>query len=114
MNPDGQEPGPIVLLLGCRTAAEQDLGYAGIIRLFLQQKSALVLGTQAQVLGRDASPLAGEIVSQLMEKNDGKSDLGVTLRRVRCRMFARGYLLALCLVALGDSAWQLAPSSATP
>ena len=75
---------------------------------------ALVLGTQAQVLGRDASPLAGEIVSQLMEKNDGKSDLGVTLRRVRCRMFARGYLLALCLVALGDSAWQLAPSSATP
>ena len=114
VNPDGQEPGPIVLLLGCRTAAEQDLGYAGIIRLFLQQKSALVLGTQAQVLGRDASPLAGEIVSQLMEKNDGKSDLGVTLRRVRCRMFARGYLLALCLVALGDSAWQLAPSSATP
>lgn len=111
VNPDGHEPGPIVLLLGCRTAADVELGYTGMIRLFLQQKSALVLGTQAQVLGRDAAPLAGELVSQLLELNNGETDLGTALRRVRRRMFGRGYLLALCLIALGDSAWQLSPSA---
>jgi hypothetical protein len=28
---------------------------------------------------------------------------------VRRRMLARGYLMALCLIALGDAQWRLTP-----
>jgi hypothetical protein len=31
------------------------------------------------------------------------------MRRVRRRMLARGYLMALCLIALGDAQWRLTP-----
>ena len=33
--------------------------------------------------------------------------------RVRRRMLARGYLMAMCLVALGDAEWRLTPRNAT-
>jgi hypothetical protein len=31
------------------------------------------------------------------------------MRRVRRRLLARGYLMALSLVALGDAEWRLTP-----
>ncbi len=118
VNPDGREPGPILLLLGCRTGAESELGYVQLVREFQKLKTAIVLGTLAQILGRHAAPLARELVTQLLEVNDPETDFGTLMRRVRRRMLARGYLLALCLVALGDAEWRLTPaprpSSGTP
>ena len=109
VNPDGREPGPILLLLGCRTGAESELGYVQIVREFQKLKTAIVLGTLAQILGRHAAPLARELVTQLVEVSDAEADFGTLMRRVRRRMLARGYLLALCLVALGDAEWRLTP-----
>jgi hypothetical protein len=110
VNPDGREPGPILLLLGCRTGAESELGYVQIVREFQKLKTAIVLGTLAQILGRHAAPLARELVTQLVEVSDAEADFGTLMRRVRRRMLARGYLLALCLVALGDAEWRLSPT----
>lgn len=110
VNPDGQEPGPILLLLGCRTGTESELGYARLVREFQQLKTSIVLGTLAQILGRHAAPLAREVVEQLLNTQDPQTDFGTLMRRVRRRMLARGYLLALCLVALGDGAWRLTPT----
>ena len=110
VNPDGRDPGPILLLLGCRTGAESELGYVQLVREFQKLKTAIVLGTLAQILGRHAAPLARELVTQLLEVNDPDADFGTLMRRVRRRMLARGYLLALCLVALGDAEWRLTPA----
>ena len=109
VNPDRTEPGPIVLLLGCRTAAATEIGYADMARRFQQLPVSIVLGTLAKVLGRHAAPVAREIVAQLASVDDPDSDFGTIMRRVRRRMLARGYLMALCLVALGDAEWRLNP-----
>ena len=111
VNPDGREPGPILLLLGCRTGAESELGYVQVVREFQKLKTAIVLGTLAQILGRHAAPLARELVTQLLAVNDAEADFGTLMRGVRRRMLARGYLLALCLVALGDAEWRLTPTA---
>ncbi len=110
VNPDGRDPGPILLLLGCDTAAESELGYVQLVREFQKLKTAIVLGTLAQILGRHAAPLARELVTQLIAVNEPEADFGTLMRRVRRRMLARGYLLALCLVALGDAEWRLTPA----
>ena len=112
INPDERDPGPIVLLLGCQTAAESDTGYVGITRRIQQQHASIVLGTLAQILGRHAAPLARELVAQLTAVDDPTADFGTIMLLVRRRMLARGYLMAMCLVALGDAEWRLAPRPA--
>jgi hypothetical protein len=109
VNPDGRDPGPIVLLLGCQTGAESETGYVEITRRIQQQRASIVLGTLAQILGRHAAPLARELVAELVAVDDAQADFGTIMRRVRRRMLARGYLMALCLVALGDAEWRLTP-----
>lgn len=109
VNPGGREPGPILLLLGCETGAESELGYVQIVREFQKLKTSIVLGTLSQILGRHAAPLARELVTQLAAVEDANADFGTLMRRVRRHMLGRGYLLALCLVALGDAEWRLTP-----
>jgi hypothetical protein len=109
VNPDRQQPGPIVLLLGCRTGARVENGYVQLARRFQRLHTSIVLGTLAEILGRHAAPLARELISQLVAVNDAQADFGTIMRRVRRRMLARGYLMALCLVALGDAEWRLTP-----
>lgn len=114
INPDTTDPGPIVLMLGCQTAADADggMGYVELTRRVQQQHAAIVLGTLAKVLGRHAAPVAQELVRQLAAVRDADTDFGTVMRRVRRRMLGRGYLMALCLVTLGDAQWRLAPSQA--
>jgi hypothetical protein len=115
VNPERQHPGPIMLLLGCRTAASVEDGYVHLARRF-QRHTSIVVGTLAEILGRHAAPVARELVSQLVAVNDAEADFGTLMRRVRRRMLAKGYVMALCLVALGDAQWRLTPRppSATP
>lgn len=109
VNPDRIEPGPIVLLLGCQTGAQTEVGYVRLARRFQQLHISIVLGTLAKILGRHAAPVARELVSQLVAVEDPNVDFGTIMRRVRRRMLANGYLMALCLVALGDAEWRLTP-----
>lgn len=113
VNPNGVQPGPILLLLGCRTGTRTEVGYVQMARYFQQLNASIVLGTLAQILGRHAAPLAREVVSQLVAVDDPQADFGTVMRRVRRRMLARGYLMALCLVALGDAEWRLTPRPAS-
>jgi hypothetical protein len=109
VNPEGRDPGPILLLLGCRTGTSTEDGYVRLTRRFQQTKTSIVLGTMAQILGRHAAPVARELVTQLVETADPQADFGTLMRRVRRRMLARGYLMAFCLIALGDAEWRLTP-----
>jgi hypothetical protein len=109
VNPSGDDPGPILLLLGCKTSTASELGYIGLVREFQRQKTTIVLGTVAQILGRHAAPLAKELVKQITAIEDSETDFGTIMRRVRREMLARGYLMGLCLVAVGDAEWRLTP-----
>jgi hypothetical protein len=109
VNADGRDPGPIVLLLGCQTGATTDTGYVQLTQIIQQQRASIVLGTLSEILGRHAAPLARELVAELVAVEDPVADFGTIMRRVRRRMLARGYLMALCLVALGDAEWRLTP-----
>lgn len=113
VNPAAIDPGPIVILLGCRTAAETETGYVHLARRFQQLSTAIVMGTLAKILGRHAAPVARELVTELVSVTDADADFGTIMLRVRRRMLARGYLMAMCLVALGDAEWRLTPRSAT-
>ena len=112
VNPDGRDPGPIVLMLGCQTGAKTETGYVQMTLRVQQQHASIVLGTLAEVLGRHAAPVARAIVAELVAVDDPGADFGTIMRRVRRRMLARGYLMALCLVALGDAEWRLTPRKA--
>jgi hypothetical protein len=109
VNVDGRDPGPMVLLLGCQTAARSETGYVQITHLIQEQHASIVLGTLAEILGRHAAPVARELVAELVAIKNPQTDFGTVMRRVRRRMLARGYLMALCLVALGDAEWRLTP-----
>ena len=85
------------------------MGYVQLARSFQQLRSSIVVGTLAEVLGRHAAPVARELVAQLIAVDDPDADFGTLMRRVRRRMLAKGYLMALCLVALGDAEWRLTP-----
>ena len=109
VNVDGRDPGPIVLLLGCQTAVRTETGYVQITHLIQEQHASIVLGTLGEILGRHAAPVARELVAELVAIKDTRTDFGTVMRRVRRRLLARGYLMALSLVALGDAEWRLTP-----
>ena len=110
VNPKRIEPGPIVILMGCQTGIATETGYVQLARRFHQLHTSIVMGTLAKILGRHAAPVARELVGQLAAVTDSEADFGTIMRRVRRRMLLKGYLMSLCLVALGDAEWRLTPS----
>ena len=98
------------MLLGCETALTTETGYAQITEKVQRQHASIVLGTLSQVLGRHAAPFARSLAGELAKVDDPSADFGTILRRVRRRTLARGYLMALCLVAIGDGEWRITPT----
>jgi hypothetical protein len=103
-------PGPVVVMFGCETHVQAEMGYVGFARDFARNRAAVVIGTLAKVLGRHAAPVAQSLVQELSRLEE-PARLGIIMRRLRRRMLAHGYLMALCLVALGDGDWQLSPAA---
>ncbi len=101
------EPGPIVLLLGCETAQAGLLPFHTFARDFLANRASVVVATQSSVLGQHAAPVANEFIRQLLAASNAQASFGRIMRDVRRRMFAAGYLMSLALVSFGDSDWKL-------
>ena len=101
------EPGPIVLLLGCETAQSDLLPFHTFARDFLANRASIVVATQASVLGQHAAPVANEFIRQLLASTDVDGSFGKVMRDVRRKMFAGGYLMSLALVSFGDSDWKI-------
>jgi hypothetical protein len=103
------QPGPIVLLLGCNTAAA-DMEYQDFVTEIRRRGATVVVGTLTTVLGRYAAPVAQEFVRLLAPRQRSQPlAFGEVLRRVRIRMLRDGNLMALALVAYGNSGWQVPP-----
>jgi hypothetical protein len=98
---------PLVILLGCRTAAEDLSLYAFPPKLHAEG-AAIVLGTVTKVLGRHAAPVAGRIVAELSARaSAGEAYITDVIRDLRCALVAEGLPLAMALVAYGDGEWRL-------
>lgn len=59
------EPGPIVFLLGCRTA-EEEITSGSLVSAFRRAKASVVLGTLDTVRGRHMAPVARAAVEHVL------------------------------------------------
>lgn len=110
---DQDGPGPIVLLLGCNTAAAK-IAYQDFVHEVRRNGAAIVVGTLTTVLGRYAAPAATELVHLLAKRaptsGSGESTpimFGEALRRARWKMLQNGNPMALAIVSYGDPRWRL-------
>jgi hypothetical protein len=111
VNPSGDQPGPVVLLLGCTTAVPLE-SFQSFTVQFGAMGAAVVIGTIAPVLGRHASRTAEALVEELgvLGRDPARRrgvPVGEALRAVRRRLLGRGILMSLSLAAYGDSDWRL-------
>jgi hypothetical protein len=97
---------PLVLLLGCRTAAPEcpSMSFAAA---FQRQGAPVVVATITDVLGRHAGPVTSEAVTYLTAPGQAGMPVGEAMLRLRRRLFANDQLLGLALTAFGDADWRL-------
>ena len=104
-------PGPLVLLLGCRTALNE-LPFSSFIGAFRKANASVVLATMSTVRGRHMAPIARESIDLLIERSRGApSSVGDLVRELRLRLLAKGLPVGLTLVGFGEVDWQLGGSS---
>ena len=99
---------PIVLLLGCETAAP-DIPFQGFVQRFMRNGAALVLTTLTPIRGRHAVPVAKILLTELKHAAEKGQTFGDALLGMRRRALAAGLPMVLSLVAYGEVDWQLAP-----
>lgn len=107
------KPGPVVFLLGCRTAESELLPYQNFARSFQLNNASIVVATLATVFGEHAAPVANEFIARLLDASNAGKAFGEVLRDVRLAMFSHGYLMALALVAFGNADWILPAAKGT-
>lgn len=99
---------PLVLLLGCDTA-EPTSPFDGFPAKFRDWGAAIVVGTLTEVLGRDASKVASQLVTALAAHGEASEEatFGEVMRTVRRHFLRDGKLPVLALVAFGHADWKV-------
>jgi hypothetical protein len=103
--PPDPPPTPIVLLLGCETAAAA-IPVENFPARFRARGAAIVIGTIATVLGRHAGPVAEELIGRLSQ-GSGERSFGDLLVMARRALLLEGKAVALALTGFGDADWRL-------
>lgn len=104
---DGEKP--IVLLLGCDTAATRGQQFTSLAGEFLHRGALTVVATLSEVFAQPVSVLAGDMVTEMASIGEGASmyDFGTLLLLLKRRMLSTGNALALTLVCYGDTSWYM-------
>ena len=103
---DSRTP-PIVLLIGCETANAM-VDYESFTTKF-QWWGAAVVSTIAKVMGRQAAPLAADILDAIKRVKKPTS-FAVVMRDVRRKALADGTPMVLGLISNGDADWEVVGS----
>jgi hypothetical protein len=104
---DAESAPPIVLVLGCDTAAP-DIPFESFVLRFHDKGAAIVVGTLATVLGAQAAPVAAAMVRALRDvAATGEASFGDVMRRVRRSLLRDGLAMAMTLTSYGDADWRL-------
>jgi hypothetical protein len=109
VRPTLANPAPVVLLLGCETAAPE-VSFAGLASQFRRHGAAIVVSTGSKIHSDQAVPIAAGLINELgriEERNEGS--FGEVMLGMRRRLLADGHVMVLTLTAFGDADWRLAP-----
>lgn len=105
--PPPPKPGPIVILLGCRTAANE-VPFSNFVGAFRRANASVVVATISTVRGRDMAPVAQHALALLLARAKGSATtVGDIVLELRRKVLRGGAPIALTLVAYGDIDWQL-------
>ncbi|MGH8235820.1 MAG: hypothetical protein ACREXP_02215, partial [Steroidobacteraceae bacterium] len=96
---------PLVLLIGCETG-KAGISYENFALRFQWRGAALVVSTIAEVLGRQAAPVAADIL-EVIHGIAAPTSFAEVMRSLRCRLLAKGTPMVLALVAQGDADWEV-------
>lgn len=101
-------PEPVVLLLGCETAAPKEVHFMNFASKFHAHGALLVISTVSEVRGCHVAGFAGDLAKRLKQTvGDGPTDFGQVFLSMKRELFASGNALGLTLIAYGDTAWEL-------
>lgn len=105
------EAGPLVLLLGCRTAMEE-VPFSNFIAAFRRARASVIVATMSTVRGRHMAPVAEEAIRLILKRAQGpRCAIGEMIRELRHELLVKGLPVGLTLVAFGDVDWQIGGSS---
>ena len=109
VRPTVDRPPPVVLLIGCETAAPE-VSFAGLASQFRRHGAAIVVSTGSKIHSDQAVPIAASLIAQLGEIDQhAEGCFGEVMRGIRRRLLAEGHVMVLTLTAFGDADWRLAP-----
>jgi hypothetical protein len=96
----------LLIAIGC-TVAQVTETFAPYHGLFQMAGANVIITSLARILGRDAVPIATEIVNQLKSRSVTGDEiaLGELMRDIRRQMLADGYSGVLGILCFGDADW---------
>lgn len=99
---------PIVLLLGCETAATKRLQLMNFASKFYASGAFVVIATMSAVRGRHVAKFAAELTERLKSNASGTTcDFGTTFLALKRELLVSGNALGLTMIAYGDTAWEI-------
>ncbi len=104
--PRSPEPGPVVVLYGCRTALDE-VPFSSFVSAFRNAQASVVIATMSTVLGRHMIRVAQETFELLTEKRTGRTSVGELVRKIRHRLLRKDLPVAMTVVAYGEVDWEL-------
>ena len=99
-------PGPIVVLLGCKTQLAK-IAFDNFVTAFSLAGAACVVSTVATVLGRHVGPTAEILARRVYHAAEQGGTLGEVMLHVRRAAVLNVSAMALGITAYGDADWQL-------
>lgn len=109
-NPTPNEPGPVVLALGCDTN-EVQASYASLVQRLHSAGVEIVVSAISQIPGKEVADFVQRLVDVLAvllaEANGDPKRFGAVMTAARRATLLRGDVLALALTASGDGDVQL-------
>ena len=108
INPGGERPGPLVLLMGCDTAHIAG-SYTNVVDRLHALGADVVVAMQTPVRGAQIATLMEELSSQLGDElaGPGPARVGHALQRTRAELLRSGRIIGMALVTTGDGEIEL-------
>jgi hypothetical protein len=100
--------GPIVMLIGCRTALPDNPLVSFVSRL-RANGAAVVVGSLADIPVLRVETLVSAVLRTVSEQieNTGSTTVASALKAARATLLSEGHILGMALVAYGDAHWLL-------
>lgn len=103
----GTGVGPVVMLLGCSTAAA-DISWQSAVAAFRRRGASVVIGTLVETLGRQTAPLARHVAEQMWGRERVRHEtIGEVVQALRRDAVSSGATLGMSLVAFGETGWRV-------